>query len=108
MADVARRVREEDGPVLLLGDLNMTDQSPAYRFLAAELQDAHRQAGWGFGFTYPYRLRLGGLPVPGPVVRIDYILFSEHYCATWTRVACGGGSDHCYLVAELHRSAPKP
>lgn len=94
-------------PVIVAGDLNMTDQTPEYRrLLSAGLVDAHRQAGWGFGHSYPAHptLRIAGrrLPVPVPLVRIDYVLLSPHVQAvhveTWPD---SGGSDHLPVVADL-------
>jgi endonuclease/exonuclease/phosphatase (EEP) superfamily protein YafD len=101
MAELARRVRALEGPVLVMGDFNMTDQTRGYAHMSAVLKDAYREAGWGFGFTFPHGLRLGRWPVPGPLVRIDYVFHSSEWQAEWARVGCGSGSDHCYVVAGL-------
>jgi vancomycin resistance protein VanJ len=101
VAEIARRVASLPGPVLLMGDLNMSDQSRAYAILSKTLRDAQREAGWGFGFTFPHRVQFRGLPVPGPLVRIDYILHSASLDAQSTQVQCEHGSDHCYLTARL-------
>jgi endonuclease/exonuclease/phosphatase (EEP) superfamily protein YafD len=73
---VADEVAATSGPVIVLGDLNTTDQTENYRLLTRRLKDLHREIGWGFGFTFPD----GQWGVHGlwPVVRIDYILISEH------------------------------
>ena len=100
LAAVLDRVRVADGPVLVLGDLNLADRQPAYRRLAGALVDAYREAGWGLGYTFPERAL--DVPVPVPLVRIDYVLYRH---PGWTtRTAWTGdmrGSDHRYVVAEL-------
>lgn len=98
---VAQRVAALDAPLLLLGDLNTHDQSAAYAQLAALLKDAYREAGWGFGFTFPRGLRVRNLAVPGPFVRLDYIFHSDDFSALRAKVHCTSLSDHCYLVATL-------
>ncbi len=91
------------GPVIFAGDFNTTDQTRTYRLVARHLRDVHREAGFGFGFTFPaesYRL-LGKLPLPA-LVRIDYIFCSEHFTALRSRTLIdSGGSDHRPVVAEL-------
>jgi endonuclease/exonuclease/phosphatase family metal-dependent hydrolase len=102
-----QELTEGPDPVIVAGDLNMTDQTPEYRrLLGAGLADAHRQAGWGFGHSYPAfpTLRIAGrrYPVPVPLVRIDYVLHSPRVQArhveTWPT---SGGSDHRPVVADL-------
>lgn len=109
MRDVVQRVASFDGPVVVLGDFNMSEQSRGYAVLVDALTDAYREAGWGFGFTFPQDVRLEGGRgirrmigyVPGPFVRIDYIFRSEDFFAERARVTCEGASDHCYLTADL-------
>jgi endonuclease/exonuclease/phosphatase (EEP) superfamily protein YafD len=101
VADIARRVSALSGPVLLMGDLNTSDQSRAYATLTRALRDAYRESGWGFGFTFPHQVQFHGLPVPGPLVRIDYILHSPSLYASSAQVDCEHGSDHCYVTATL-------
>ena len=103
VVEVATLTAATEGPTLLLGDLNITDHTPAYTRVANLLVDTFREAGWGFGFTFPNDLRIGGIPIPGPLIRLDYIFRSEGLCTQWARVGCGGGSDHCYVVAQLAR-----
>jgi vancomycin resistance protein VanJ len=74
---VADSVAAADGPVIVLGDLNTTDQTENYRILTRRLKDLHREIGWGFGFTFPDGK--WGLHGFWPIVRIDYVLFSEHF-----------------------------
>jgi vancomycin resistance protein VanJ len=106
ISEVAALAAAEDGLTLLLGDFNATDETDAYAETAAALVDSYRQGGWGFGFTFPKGLRVRGLPIPGPLVRIDYIFHSDGFCTQRARVGCGGGSDHCYVVAQLAEASP--
>lgn len=102
IVDLARRVADVEGTVLAVGDFNMTDQSRSYAQMATLLKDAYREAGWGFGFTFPNGERIGRLVIPGALVRIDYVFHSNDLYAERARVDCGGGSNHCYLVVRLN------
>ncbi len=46
-------VLREKTPVILGGDFNAPDHSQLYKLVAGHLKNAHREAGLGFGFTYP-------------------------------------------------------
>jgi len=116
-ADVVERYREReeearlwrdwaaqhDGPVIVAGDLNATDQNLSYRLLAAGLQDAHRQAGRGLGHTWPaYRWWLGRILVLDRLWRVDYVLASEDWQVASSRVGpWDGRADHLPVVADL-------
>jgi endonuclease/exonuclease/phosphatase (EEP) superfamily protein YafD len=84
-----------------LGDFNTTEQQPGYRRLyAVGLKDAHAEAGWGFGFTYPApKRRLPWLPFS--VIRIDHIFFGSSWRASRTWISPMMNSDHQTLVADL-------
>jgi vancomycin resistance protein VanJ len=103
-AEIVRRATAAPGPVIVMGDLNMTDRNPAYRVLANELTDVHRRAGNGFGFTWPLGLRIRGIPVPGPLIRIDYIWTAGAILVLDSSVGCDSGSDHCHLLAEVAKA----
>jgi endonuclease/exonuclease/phosphatase (EEP) superfamily protein YafD len=104
ITDIVQRASVVEGPVLIMGDFNTSDQTRAYASVAQEYRDAYREAGWGFGFTFPYRLQVGDIRAPGPLVRVDYIFHSDDLFTERAKVGCGGGSDHCYLVARLTNS----
>jgi vancomycin resistance protein VanJ len=90
-----------DEPLLLIGDLNAADQSDGYRELInAGLRDSFREAGWGFGPTFPTPRQYRALPVP-PLVRIDYILHTGDFRATRSWVGAHHGGDHLPLLADL-------
>jgi vancomycin resistance protein VanJ len=97
-------------PLVVAGDLNLSDQTPEYRALMdLGLVDAHRAAGWGFGFTFPtspIARMLGSRVVPPlPAVRIDYVLYGPGLRATSSRVpTVRTGSDHHPVVVDLVRT----
>ncbi len=90
-------------PLILLGDLNSTPTHEVYRTLSAHLTDTFREAGWGFGHTFP---ATGGrwwkVPYPDRLVRIDHIFHSADWRAEAAWVAeWDGSSDHRPVVARL-------
>ena len=86
------------GPVVLLGDFNMTDQNDNYALLAeAGLTDAFRAVGQGFGTTWPAR----GIGPLRRLVRIDYVWHSAHFRAVAAWVGPDVGSDHLPVLARL-------
>lgn len=100
---LAEDVIPTDGPLILGGDFNTTDQTQIYRLVNQHLHNAHWEAGWGFGFTFPFPVRRIRDRYPMPrLVRIDHIFYSDHFFAhnagTLTE---SGGSDHLPVVAEF-------
>ena len=91
------------GPVILGGDFNTTDKSETYRMLSRHLQNAHWDAGWGFGFTYPaYRHAWHEFLPAWPLVRIDHIFHSRDFLAVNARTLKESyGSDHFPVMAAL-------
>jgi vancomycin resistance protein VanJ len=100
LSTLREQVNEEHGPVIVLCDCNMTDQSDAYRSLNDELVDSFRDAGRGLGFTFSVRLASGRL-LP-PMMRIDYVWHNHYFAARKVTVwNASGTSDHRPVVAEL-------
>jgi endonuclease/exonuclease/phosphatase (EEP) superfamily protein YafD len=100
---IADDISETINPLILGGDFNTTDHSQTYRLFEPMLKNAHWQAGWGFGFTYPtpYVKFLRKLTFP-PLVRIDHIFHSKHFVTqTALTLHDSGGSDHFPIIAEL-------
>ncbi len=90
----------QNRPALLLGDFNITDQAADYRLFAeAGLADAYREAGWGFGYTFP--TRLGSYDNMLPLVRLDYIFTTCEFRAIRAWVGEHAGADHLPLYADL-------
>jgi endonuclease/exonuclease/phosphatase (EEP) superfamily protein YafD len=83
-----------DLPVVLLGDLNLTPDSPAFDRLLDEagLQDVMRDRGWR-----PTWLA-GFWPL---ALRIDHVLVSPSLCVERAEVGPPIGSDHRPVVAAL-------
>ena len=109
ITDLLERAGNETGPVLLAGDFNMSDQSADYWRMTARYRDSYREAGWGFGFTFPADMPLfsssGYLPqhLP-PLVRLDYVFHDANYDAVEARVwPTSGGSDHMPVFVSLAR-----
>ena len=90
---------EDNGPLLVLGDFNASDQSEPYRALDRALDDAFREAGQGLGFTFPDRDDARLWPL---MTRIDYIWHNADFVAldAWVG-ADSGGSDHRPVLAVL-------
>ncbi|HVL82424.1 MAG TPA: endonuclease/exonuclease/phosphatase family protein, partial [Actinomycetota bacterium] len=86
------RIEAVDGPLIVAGDLNISDRHRFYRHLRRHLGDAHRDAGAGFGFTWR---------APRPFVRIDYVLRSDHWGTGRSETGTIPGSDHRYVYADL-------
>ncbi len=95
--------------VIVAGDTNTTPLSDAYKIMTSDLHDSWREAGFGFGHTFPGSKVLGssrpvvfGIPSPQWLVRIDYIFHTNRWRALSSRIAqFDGVSDHRGVVAIL-------
>jgi len=110
-AALAQRLAGHPGPLVVMGDFNMTDRSAAYHRLARLLGDAFREAGAGPGKTFPHAPRIGPLrwplwPAPYPIIRIDYIFHSREIATREAHLGDGDGSDHCPVIATLAFAHP--
>ena len=94
--DRASAVRE---PLLVVGDFNLSDRQPAYSEFRQRFGDAHREAGWGLGYTFPNE-KVYRLPFY-PFLRIDYVLHDAAWSASSARTGDLAGSDHRFVVADL-------
>jgi vancomycin resistance protein VanJ len=100
LASVREQIQSESGPLLLLCDCNMSDQSDAYRALDRVLDDAHREVGRGMGFSFAIRV-WPGLILP-PIIRIDYVWHNDYFTTREIYVEQDSGtSDHYPVVARL-------
>jgi len=98
-ADIA----QTEIPLIVGGDFNTTEQAENYRLISQYLANAHWEAGWGFGFSFPaHNPHYKHIPVITPMVRIDHIFYSNHFFA-WSAqtLATSGGSDHRPVTAKL-------
>ncbi|MFN8471838.1 MAG: endonuclease/exonuclease/phosphatase family protein [Anaerolineae bacterium] len=101
---LADLVAREHGPLLIVGDLNLSEHNAAYARLTSSLRDAHREAGHGLGATFPVA-PVDSIRLPFPVIRIDYVLYSSDFQAIDSYNANAAGSDHRPVVARLSRTA---
>jgi endonuclease/exonuclease/phosphatase (EEP) superfamily protein YafD len=104
MAALVADIAQAKGPLIVAGDFNATRESEAYQSVSDYLQDAHWEAGSGFGFTYPAPpYTFMDMPLPaGPLWRIDYVFHSRDFLVTDARtLETAGGSDHFPIVVEL-------
>lgn len=82
-------------PAVVAGDLNSTERSDPYRRLvAAGFRDPQREAGEGFGFTWPAHGPVGAL------LRIDWILV-RGLVPVDAFVGDPGRSDHRPVIVDL-------
>jgi len=90
-------------PLILSGDFNSTPTHEVYHKLSTHLKDAFREAGWGFGHTFPATGgRAWGILYPDRLVRIDHIFHSDDWGAEAARVGdWDGASDHHPVIARL-------
>lgn len=97
IAELLERTTQEDNPVLILGDFNMPDFSEDYRAISSQFEDAFREAGFGFGWTFPV--------IPdfnSAFLRLDYIFYTEQFDVQSAVVNTGyTGSDHNSLYADM-------
>jgi vancomycin resistance protein VanJ len=90
------RLEGIEGPLIVIGDFNATDQQSLYAPLARRLRDAYRESGWGMGFTY------SRWPDVGLALwRIDYVFYTPELVALSARVGDYAGSDHRPVIARL-------
>ncbi len=99
VADFSRR----DGPIVVVGDFNSTDQSDVYALMRRYLADAHRASGWGLGHTFPaYGGSFRGVPILPLQMRLDMVFLSKDFRAVRTWVSrTYGESDHRPSLAEF-------
>ena len=89
----AQMASQESLPVLLAGDTNLPGASAALRRELGQFSDAFRDAGWGFGYTYPQKY---------PWLRLDRVMASPSLKFSEFRVGCPAASDH--LCVSVHIS----
>lgn len=85
-------IAQIEDPLIFAGDLNTPPAGNLYRDLTRTMSDSFREAGWGWGCTFPS---------DRPLLRIDYVLHSSHWTATRCEVGAASGSDHRPVLAEL-------
>lgn len=95
------RLSREELPAIVSGDFNLTEFEPAYSRLAEVLNDSFRVAGSGLGFTFPSGGTYSFSGALQPVLRIDYVWYSDEFRALSAEVGEPLGSDHLPLTVQL-------
>jgi endonuclease/exonuclease/phosphatase (EEP) superfamily protein YafD len=96
---LASDAQEEPGPLIVGGDLNAPRQSMVCgAFLRLGLQDAFGTAGYGYGYTYGHRLKVG---LGGSFVRIDHLLVGRDWGIQRCWTGGAKASDHRPVIADL-------
>jgi endonuclease/exonuclease/phosphatase (EEP) superfamily protein YafD len=93
---VAEMSRNHQGPLIIIGDLNLTMWSDDY--MPLELGTDLRNARKGFGMlpTFPAQFQLPIFMIP-----IDHCLVSSHFVVHDIKVGKDIGSDHLPLIIKL-------
>lgn len=90
-----------DDRLIVAGDFNTGDRHQNYWRLRRELRDAYREAGSGFGLTFPNGGEVvRGLELPA-MLRIDYIFYGDGIDARNAHTVAAPSSDHRAVVADL-------
>jgi len=89
-----RAADDDEGPVVIAGDLNLSDRTSGYRRLAAGRLDVSR-TGWA-GSTY-----IGDLSWSLLLLRIDHLFAPAGWCAAGARSFDLRGSDHRGVAARI-------
>lgn len=101
--NLAHGIAQVSDPLIVGGDFNTTDQSEMYRLINRQLHNAHWEAGWGFGFSFPADVHpLKHIHIPTPLIRIDHVFYNDSFFARDAHTLTNsGGSDHFPVVAEF-------
>jgi endonuclease/exonuclease/phosphatase (EEP) superfamily protein YafD len=95
---LAGYLRDEQGPLILTGDLNAPQVSLVCReFEALGLRDSFVTAGRGYGYTYGAFTK-----VRHRYVRIDHIFVSPQFGVVRSVAGTDEGSDHCPVIADIY------
>jgi hypothetical protein len=94
---IAARVAKDSGPVVVTGDLNMTDRGRDYRILTQQLHDAMRDS-WGRPSEIGNWAAL--------LVRIDHLFVKPGWCSDHNAWYSIPRSDHHGLISTIGPCAP--
>jgi endonuclease/exonuclease/phosphatase (EEP) superfamily protein YafD len=94
LAQLAELARKRHGPLMLVGDFNLTPWSAAFERLIADSGLADPARGRGLIATWPTQFPLLGM-------RIDHCFVSPEWRALDVRRAASIGSDHFPVVYDL-------
>jgi endonuclease/exonuclease/phosphatase (EEP) superfamily protein YafD len=93
ISGLTETARREPGPAMVLGDLNLSDRTTAYRRLAGTFRDAMRTSWTGPTYTkFTYR------PL---FFRIDHVFILRSWCAAGAHHFNVTGSDHAGISVSI-------
>ena len=93
----ALRARQPD---IIAGDFNASPWNQGYRLVSREMNEAHSEAGFGSGNSFPARGRRVGLL--GAFTRIDHIFVTpRHKVVNAFTGKASQGADHHPVVADI-------
>lgn len=87
-------------PAIIAGDFNMPANGYIYRLFADNWEDSHREAGRGFGYTFPGRTR-NPLSLGAAWLRLDYVFSNGDWQAVRSTVESHGQSQHRPICSTL-------
>jgi endonuclease/exonuclease/phosphatase (EEP) superfamily protein YafD len=91
---LSRAEKDLPAPIIVVGDLNLTDRTDDYQRITDSMDDAFAEIGSGMGFTFE-ELNI-------PIARIDYVFHTDDFRAVEARVLEDtAGSDHRPLFVTL-------
>jgi endonuclease/exonuclease/phosphatase (EEP) superfamily protein YafD len=94
--ELLRQVENETGPVVLLGDFNLTQHHRWYdELIDAGFSDCHHALGEGSATTWPNG------HVPLPPIRLDQVFVRGGLVCLAIREGAGEGSDHRPVIVDL-------
>lgn len=105
--ELARIIEADPLPTIVVGDFNAPAGGHIHGLFLDHLKDAHREAGSGFGFTFPGVTR-NPLSRGGPWMRIDYLFCDDHWETKWCVTEADRPSQHRAVAAQFRLVAPKP
>jgi endonuclease/exonuclease/phosphatase (EEP) superfamily protein YafD len=92
--DMANFCGRATGPLVIAGDLNMTERSPGFRTLLRDGRLHDSRLGFGVHATWPVQLPMFLIP-------LDHCLVSREVAVLDRRVGPAVGSDHYPVVVDL-------
>ena len=98
---IVTRLNAELLPYIMCGDFNLSDSSMPYYRLAAFMGDSFREAGTGFGLSWPVAQIQNLTAFVPTLVRMDYVWHSAVFTAVDATQGPFLGSDHLPVVVTL-------
>lgn len=98
---LAETIQKETLPCIVVGDFNTPAMGTVYRTFAGSLQDGHRVAGSGYGYTFPGVTR-NPAAFQQPWLRLDYIFADRRHWKVVSQVTePNRGSQHRAVFAQF-------